>query len=190
MSWYHQSQNDIHQHLRERGVDPGRTPVYVDPESGVATFPIYDGQGRMVGYQQYNPAGAKRPGNDEDTGRYYTYISDEFKRIGVWGLHTVNLLSDTILFITEGIFDAVKIHNAGYPAIAALGNAASRELKAQVKLWAIYTIGIMDRDEAGSKLAALVDRAVVVPEPYHDLGDMPQEEVNVFLQGLLQGRDS
>ena len=192
MNWYKLKlsayEDDIVRHLKDRGVDTNKTHVYVDPTSNMATFPVYDNNGRMVGYQQYNPLGDKkqRKGVDPKDLKYFSYLSEEFKRNGVWGLESLGR-ADRFMFVTEGIFDAVKIHNAGYPAIAVMGNAGTNELKAQMQFWP-YSIAILDNDEnqAGNLLAKMTDTSFMTPDPYNDLGDMPQEEVNLFIQGIVR----
>jgi hypothetical protein len=189
MNWYKVAQRieDIKQHLKDRGVDLSKTHVYTDPKSNTATFPIQSPDGRMVGYQQYNPNANKkqRKGSDPRDVKYFSYLSEEFKRNGVWGMETLGM--SNFMFVTEGVFDAIKIHNAGYSAIAVMGNAGTNELKAQMQFLP-YSIAILDNDEnqAGNLLANMTDISFMTPDPYNDLGEMPQEEVNLFIQRIVK----
>ena len=179
----------VRDHLRERGVDPNRTQVIVDEETGTATFLLFNLSGQLVGYQRYNPSASKERNNDP-YGRYFTQRGEEGerkkgkKKIAVWGLESTEW-KDPYIFVTEGIFDAIKVQNAGHPAIAILSNA-SPGLRSWLKALRKYVIVIEDNDAAGVKLGSLGDVSVTVPDPYKDLGDMPQDEATVFVNDILK----
>jgi DNA primase len=188
MNWYKISQViDIEQHLRERGLNPQTTRVIIDKESGVATFLIVDPSGKFIGYQKYDPTKDKkqRPGDDPKNLKYYTYIMEPYKQSAIWGWETIDK-SKSFIFIAEGIFDAIKIHNMGLPALAVLGAGKKPAVEQQLGLLGKTIIAILDRDKAGNKLKRLSDKWYVVPEPYKDLGEMPQEEVNIFIGNILK----
>lgn len=184
----------IEHNLLARGVDPNRIHLFVDKDSNLATFLIYNLSGKLIGYQQYNPNGSKafRQSPDEkfkDVARYWTYVTkgERNKReIAVWGLETYDNSKE--LFVTEGIFDAVKIQNAGYAAVAVLANDPEptkewfRIIGQQKRV-----IAILDNDEqlAGDKLRNYVPEYYKTPDPYKDLGEMPQEEVNSFIESII-----
>lgn len=183
---------NIVEHLKSRGLDPERSDVVLDKQGNTATFLLYDTSGRMVGYQTYNPNGLKDRKNRRnlDLAKYYTYVGKEGlkgTKIAVWGLESLSW-TDKYLFVTEGIFDAVKIQKAGYPAVAVLGNAGSPSLINWFKLLRQKIIAIMDNDDAGNELKRLSDMAYKVPEAYKDLGDMPQKEVNQFIKDVLKNK--
>jgi len=180
-----------------RGVDPNRIHLLVDKDSNTATFLLFNLSGKLIGYQQYNPSGTKqvRQSKDEkykDLAKYWTYVTKggEFnnkREIAVWGLDTYDLSSE--LFLTEGIFDAAKIHNAGYAAIATLANDPEpvrewlRIIGKQKKI-----IAILDNDKetnAGNALQKYAHKSYKTPDPYKDLGDMPQELVNDFIKSIV-----
>ena len=178
---------DIEDHLRSRGLDPKKTQVIMDKETGKATFLLYNLSGQLVGYQRYNPAGTKTKNNDPVLGKYFIYVtkeSEKSSKIAVWGMETVYEHSK-IVFVVEGIFDAIKIHNAGYPAVAVLSNNP-KILKSWFTILGKASIAILDNDKAGSTLKNVTNRYVVVPDPYKDLGDMPQEEVTQFIKQILK----
>ena len=65
----------IRDHLVERYLNPNDYNVVIDDEKQIATFMLWDLSGRLVGYQQYNPAGTKSIRNDEkhrDSLKYFT----------------------------------------------------------------------------------------------------------------------
>ena len=186
---------EIEQHLRSRGVDPEKTNVILDKESGTAVFLLYNLTGQLVGYQRYNPKGIKgkdSPKADPKLRKYYTYVTradDKNVAINVWGLDTYDK-NDKYLFVTEGIFDANKIHMAGYPAIAILNATGDKQLRTWLKLLPQAIISISDNDSAGQKIRKLSDHMVITPDPYEDLGDMPQNEVNSFLEQVVKNLET
>jgi len=185
---------NITKHLKSRGVDPEKTKVVLDTKNNLAVFLLYNLSGQLVGYQQYNPTAPKsgKGGIKRKDQKYFTYVAKRYKNLlGVWGLETVR--DEPFLFVTEGIFDAVKLHNEGLPAVAVLGNNPKtlrpwlQILKATKKI-----IVVADNDKAGKKLGNMGDISINTPEPYKDLGEMPQEEVLSWLKEKLgmQGKNS
>lgn len=183
----------LREHLLSRGMQPDRPGLILDEKNGIATFLLYNLSGQLVGYQQYNPNGTKQIRNDEkqrDLLKYFTFVGDEGdgsragkKKLAVWGLETVVSQDDTI-FLTEGVFDAVKLQNVGLPALAVLANDP-RQLKPFLFALGKRVIAVCDDDDAGRKLASLAHVALCVPAPYHDLGEMPQEAVLPWLKSML-----
>lgn len=185
----------IESHLRDRGIDPSKTQVVVDEESGTATFLLWNASGQLVGYQRYDPEGSKSvrgyKKSVEGRPKYFTYVADEGgvgKKLAVWGLDTV-LLGDgkwpPLFFVVEGVFDCAKIHNAGYPAIAVMTNNP-QHLKGWLRAVPSRVVAIRDSDDAGSLLSKIADVSFVTPEPYKDLGDMSQDKVNLFLDDIVK----
>lgn len=184
---------DIIKHLLDRGLDPNQRGILLDIENCIATFLLYNLSGQIVGYQQYNPCGSKQLANDEknrDALKYFTFVGDENderrsgkKKLAVWGLQTVSIEHDFV-FITEGIFDAVKLQNEGLPAIAALANDPA-PLRPFLKALSKRVIAVCDDDAAGRKLASIADAWFTVPKPHHDLGDMSQEDVKRWLSTVF-----
>ena len=106
--------------LRSRGVTSD-TPVFIDEEEGVATFLLYSGT-KLVGYQQYRPAADKKSRNHPRDGRYFTYLPSLTD--GLYGLEQDS--GTGTLFVVEGIFKAIKLHNLGFNAISPLGATPKR----------------------------------------------------------------
>lgn len=181
---------DIRQHLQDRGIDFDKTRVIVDDENDAAYFFLYTLTGKLVGYQRYNPSGSKaisgnRRQSDVDLSllKYKTFRGHG--EISVYGIETYDMNSK-YLFVVEGIFDCIKIHNAGYPAIATLSNDPTDSTKSWLKTLPQEIIVVADKDKAGQKLAKTGHRSVSVPDPYKDLGEMPQDQVNAFLQSIVK----
>jgi len=186
---------NIEQHLRDRGVDPEKLGVIYDKESNIANFLLYNLSGQLIGFQQYNPNKPKAHYKGEkmkDLVKYYTYVSKEGGKkdtfISVWGLENIDFEKDKEIWITEGIFDAVKLVNAGLPALAVLTATPSKQLKQWLSIINKKIIGILDADEAGNLLKSVTSVAYTVPKPYKDLGEMPQEEVNSFVKDIQDGK--
>lgn len=172
-----------------RGVDPKRTRVVYSDDESVAYFFLYNLSGKLIGYQRYNPKGSKKEFGNTPDAKYFTWATEEGsgKHLTAYGLETYDQYSK-FLFVVEGIFDCIKIHNAGYPAIATLTNSPSKGMLSWLRTLPQRRIVILDNDEnaSGLKLKRAGDVFYMTPDPYGDLGDMPQNEVNEFLRGLLK----
>lgn len=164
--------------LRRRHVVDGRYPVYVDETEGVATFMLFDLSGALCGYQQYRPSAGKERKNHPREGRYYTYRIDG--RLPVFGLQTWGWSRE--LFITEGIFDCVRIHNLGFAAIAVLSNDP-KHMRSWFRAMSRTIFAVCDGGPSGIKLAKYADRHVACPEG-RDLGDMADDEVRKTISAL------
>lgn len=180
-----QQVTDIESHLRDRGLDPKKTQVIIDKENNIATFLLYNLSGQIVGYQRYNPNGDKKDHTNSLAAKYFTWVTKESEKtakLAVWGTENIDP-NDPNLFVTEGIFDAVKLKNAGHPVIAVLGNNP-KILKTWLPLLNKQTIAVIDNDDAGRALASLTDKHFTTPAPFKDLGEMSQEQVNKFLEDV------
>lgn len=185
---------DIESHLKSRDLDFNKTHVVMNKKDGAAYFFLYNTSGKLVGYQRYNPAGSKyiRGNNknamkvDLNLMKYRTYVSN--REIAVYGMETYDI-SSRVLFIVEGIFDCIKIHNAGYPAIAMLSNGTTQSTISWLHTLPQTKIVIYDNDATGKQLRKLGDASASCPDPYKDLGEMPQSEVNTFLRYVLSNKN-
>ena len=179
---------NISSHLRGRGIDPTKTRLIIDEETEDTYFFLYNLSGQMVGYQKYNPNYQKTGQSNLDNPRmakYFTWVSDEDKgkKIAVWGLESTQF-TDKYLFVTEGIFDAARIQEAGHPAIAVLCNDPSDSLKSWIATLPQKKIVIYDNDKAGRKLMKLGDYSYTVPSG-KDANDLTPEEAKTFLDECL-----
>lgn len=165
-------------HLHSRYLNTKLHKVWVNEQEGVATFPIWNLSGQLLGYQAYSPDKDKTAQNDPRYGRYFTRLKDG--KVGVWGLESWSL-SNT-LYVTEGIFDAARITYFGYSAIAVFGNALSHSCEKW--LWLVKqnrpVVTICDNDEAGKKLQKYGHKSHTVMK-YKDLGEADQTYVKALL---------
>lgn len=179
---------DMVSHLKHRGIDPDKTQVVIDEKTQDVYFYLFNMSGQMVGFQKYNPNYPKQVKNgiDPRLAKYFTWVTDEGngKKIAVWGLETIDMNKDEFFFITEGIFDIARIHEAGYPGIAVLCNDPSESLKNWLYILPQKKIVIYDNDKAGVKLKKIGDLAFTVPTG-KDMNDLTPSEAKSFLQDCI-----
>jgi len=176
---------DLIEHLRSRDLKVERYSVHLSEADGIATFMLYNFSGKLVGYQTYNPNGPKiRNNHDPRLQRYFTYFTSEGykKAIGFFGLDTYDP-GKKYLFLTEGIFDAVKLHNLGLNAFALLSNDPKRH-RSWLRILPHRRVAVCDGDAAGLKLAKMGHEHVVMPEG-KDLGDMNEPEIKTLLRRYI-----
>ena len=159
---------NIYQHLLSRHMDINLHKPYIDEIEGVATFPLWNLSGVMVGYQQYRPMGNKEEFNHPKLGKYYTYRNNNYPTISVWGVESLHL-TPNIVFLTEGIFDACRLTSHGITAVAVLSNDPVPDLRNWLRGMGKVSVTVCDNDKAGAKLAKFGTYSEVVP--CHDLGD-------------------
>jgi hypothetical protein len=163
-------------HLKQRHLDLELHRPVLDDEAGVATFYLWNLSEQLIGYQQYRPSGDKKKCNDRVLGKYYTY--KDLPTVVVWGVESLHL-TPHVVFITEGVFDAARLTELGFSAIAVLGNSSGKDLSNWLALLNRKVVAVCDNDAAGRKLAAFGD--VVVFTEDKDLGDSSDEFVSNLL---------
>lgn len=173
----------IFEHLNSRGCNPNKYHCFISDEA--ATFLLFNLSGQIVGFQQYRPNAPKDAKGNRKELRYWSYVGQEgeTKRIAVFGLETLEI-KNGFCFIVEGIFDAVKVHNAGYPCIATLSNDPNHLTTLFKDLGRLF-ISISDNDKAGNRLKKFAKLNLDVPKKFKDIGDMPQPEANILIQSFL-----
>lgn len=177
---------DLHDHLQSRHCNTEWYSCTIDPEEGVATFLLWNLSGQLVGYQQYRPDADKSVDNHPRLGRYYTRLGCEDEsakvkrakhRMGVFGLESYH--NPGPLYVVEGVFDAVRLHNVGLATIAVLQNDP-KKLKGWLRSLGRDTVAVCDGDAAGRKLAKMCDQVFFVAEG-RDLGDLSEQELEEFV---------
>lgn len=170
---------NVLENLKSRHFDLSVHTAWVDEDEGVATFPLWNLSGQMVGYQQYNYKKDKKKDNHPRDSRYFTWRKD--KVVGVWGLESWNF-SNT-LFVTEGVFDAARLTERGFSAVATLSNDVDPSLARW--LWTVRkarpVVAVCDNDAAGRKLAKCGHVAHVMDDG-KDMGEASDEYVTNFLK--------
>lgn len=166
----------IVQHLKRRHLDIDLHRPIIDEEGRIATFYLWNLSGGLVGYQQYRPEGEKKPQNNPQQGKYFTHR--KLPTIAVWGVETLHL-TPHVVFITEGIFDAARITERGYSAIAVLSNNPTSDFRNWLICLNRRSVAVCDNDTAGRRLAKFGDVAVFTED--HDLGDSDDRYVTELL---------
>jgi len=181
--------SEMYDHLKQRGIDPDKTRCIFDEKEGDVFFFLYNLSGQLIGYHKYNPKYPKTGQGklvDPRLAKYFTWVSDDYKgkKIAVWGLESTNI-EDKFLFICEGLFDAARIQEAGYPAIAVLCNDPSSSLKSWLNTLPQKKIVIYDNDSAGKKLRRVGDYSYSVSGA-KDINDLNIEDAKIFLNQCLK----
>lgn len=182
---------NIRQHLLNRDVNFDEDCVYINEKLNTATFLLWNLSKQLIGYQHYNPGGPKgKRANTKDVDVRDLKYQSRITKIGttpmlaVYGLETYDPKSE-YLFVVEGIFDAIKLHRLGLPAIAVIANDPIH-LREWLSTLPQKIIVISDRDEneAGNKLLSYGDLSYTVPAPFGDLGDMELVDVYAFVRDM------
>ena len=161
------------EHLKKRHLDFELHRPVLDLENDVATFYLWNLSGKFCGYQQYRRFGEKKPQNNPKQGKYFTYRKQP--TLAVWGVESLHL-SPNVVFLTEGVFDACRLTERGYSALAVLSNNTGWDLKNWLSMLNRKVVAVCDNDDAGRRLAKFGDVSVFCED--HDLGDSTDEFVN------------
>jgi len=168
----------VFEHLKGRHLNVDLHRPMVDEVERVATFFLWNLSGALVGYQQYRPdQPSKQMKNDPKSGRYFTYKKQP--TIGVWGVESL-YLTPQVVFITEGVFDAARLTNKGYSALAVLSNDPAPELQNWLGFLNRKVVAVCDSDKAGRRLAKFGDVSVFTEDK--DLGDADDSYVDWLLK--------
>ena len=152
-------------HLHSRYFDPTRySGVTVTPE-GMSVM-LWNLSGQAVGWQCYNPSQPKKEVGDPKLQKYFSWVTkpaaSKNAELAVWGLETVHW-TDKVLFLTEGVFDAARLHWHGLPAVAVLSNNP-----VHLATWFLglrqATVACVQGDKAGKALAKFGQYVVRLPE--------------------------
>jgi hypothetical protein len=171
---------DLTQHLLARHVDLElHRPVLCEDE-GAATFYLWNLSGQMVGFQQYRPYASKEKHNDPRTGRYFTLRKQP--TVAVWGVESLHL-TPSVLFVTEGVFDAARLTERGVSAVAVLSNDPNADVRNWLMMLNRKVVAVCDNDAAGRRLAKVAHTAVFTNEK--DLGDSDDDFVTSLLHTHL-----
>jgi DNA primase len=150
--------------------------------SGRVVIPIHNGKGELLAY-----AGRAIDGAEPR----YKLPAGFHKSLELYNLHRAIATEQRGLIVVEGFFDAMKVHQAGYPFVVALmGCSMSEEQERLLLAHAEMVLLMLDGDEAGQRgtdeillrLGRKVwTKAVTVPE-----GKQPDQMSNEEIQELLK----
>lgn len=170
-------------HLEQRGLTP-TINVWVDWAGEVLTFPLWGWAGKLVGYQRYRWRGVKTRSNAVD-GKYFTWVSDRYKDSGIYGREYLGDYAGPV-FIVEGAWNAVRVINCGYSALAMLTGTPPRSIIDHVRLICgnrpLIAICDNDASQTGLKMGKWTDHYICSALPYKDIGELTQEQAHHFLE--------
>ena len=93
------------------------------------------------------------------------------------------------VFVVESTFDAIRIDQLGYNAVATLGASISNKQIELLKKYFLDYYVIPDRDEAGKAMAIkLMNNGaalVKVPSEYKDVGDLDDRQLQELLRSAM-----
>lgn len=168
---------DIKQHLTQRYVDLDLHKPITTPTS--ATFLLYNLSKQLVGWQRYSPLNPHLCSNDTN-GRYYTYRTPY--QLALFGFESYcSKLSN--IFITEGIFDAVRLTRHKQCALALLTNSPNSSMLNLLSCLANKLTVIIDNDKGGETLYRKIKCITTnfITPPAKDLGDSDES----FIKSIL-----
>jgi DNA primase len=168
---------NLTEHLLMRHVDITLHQPIIDDQEDIATFRLWNLSGELIGFQQYRRTGFKLPGNNPKLGKYFTYRKRP--TISVFGVESLHL-TPNVVFLCEGIFDACRLTERGFSALASLSNDPSPDLKNWLRCLNRPVVAVCDNDMAGRKLSKFGSRAAYTEEK--DLGDSSAE----FVESLIK----
>lgn len=171
--------NQFDNHVRQRGLRPwhrcyltGLLPN--NPSEEHVVFPLVMPGGRYVGHQRYFWRKPKLRSNDEQ-GRYVTTFLPAYKLTAFYGWENCRGVGP--LFVTEGIWDSIRVGNCGFDCIALLCNSPNRQLRQYIRMLANgrLVVALIDKDEnkAGERLANSFDGGFKPTYGYEDFNAMP-----------------
>jgi hypothetical protein len=173
--------NEFDRHLRQRGLRPQYQYYKTEclPNNHIeehVVFPFVMPGGRYVGHQRYFWRKPKLRNNDEQ-GRYVSTFLPEYNLTAFYGWPQCRGVGP--LFVTEGIWDSIRVSNCGFDCIALLCNSPNIQLRKYIRLLAngAVIVALIDKDEnkAGEQLASSFDFSFEPAHGYVDFNDMPQE---------------
>jgi len=173
--------NEFDQHLYDRGLKQHhrcwKTGLLPDnPMDEHVVFPLLTPDGKYVGHQRYFWRRPKLRSNDEQ-GRYITTFLPEYKLTACFGWEYCRGYGP--LFITEGIWDAIRVSNCYVDCLAVLCNNPSKQLRQYLQMLCKKTsrvlVALVDSDGPGQQLANSASYAFGPACGYKDFNDMSHD---------------
>jgi hypothetical protein len=170
----------MREHLLNRWFDSDRySGVWIE-EDVSATFAMWNFSGQMVGYQKYEP-GAPRTHKNGSHSRYHSFFGEN--KVGVWGLESVDWQGG-VLFLTEGAFNASRLHWHGFQAVAVISNDP-KHLRSWLSTLPHHRVAVLDGDAAGRKLAKYGHESLQMPVG-EDVNSLSDEQFQQFFAQWLE----
>lgn len=140
-------------------------------KNDMVTIPMHSPEGMVVGFVARSVEG-----------KQFKNTPNLPKSKILFNLHRIK--SSKIVYVVESSFDAIRLSQVGFPAVATLGSNVSNKQIELLKQYFNDIIVIADNDEAGSGMVSRIcDRlgsrvsAISLDKKYKDIGDMSDEEI-------------
>jgi hypothetical protein len=148
--------------------------MWLDEEENVATFGMWNLSGQLVGFQQYRPLADKGHRPKPSDMRYFNIAGkvDKCSKLLAFGVELLDQ-KQRVLFLAEGVFDVVPLHNRNVNALATMANNP-KHLASWLRTLGYYLVALCEGDSAGQKLANVADESVYLPEG-KDPAEMSEE---------------
>jgi DNA primase len=149
--------------------------------SGRCVIPIHNGKGELLAY-----AGRAIDGVEPR----YKLPAGFHKSLELYNLHRAVATGQRGVMVVEGFFDAMKVHQAGYPFVVALmGCSMSEEQERLLVAHAEMVVVMLDGDEAGQRgadeIMLRLSRKVWTKTITMPTGKQPDQMSSEELKGLL-----
>jgi 5S rRNA maturation endonuclease (ribonuclease M5) len=141
-----------HRYLTQRGISPATAQWFgvgmyqgAGFLAGRCVIPIRDEQGRLVAY-----AGRAVDGQEPK----YRFPAGFRKSQVLFNLDRAMLTAGPNVIVVEGFFDALKVHQAGHPAVVALMGSSFSQRQSELLLSRFASVTLMlDGDQPGRRAA-------------------------------------
>ncbi|MGD0182361.1 MAG: toprim domain-containing protein [Terriglobales bacterium] len=177
-----------HPYLAQRGISPATARLFgvgiYDGNgflAGRCVIPIRDEKNQLVAY-------AGRAVNWEEP--KYRFPAGFRKSLVLFNLDRAMQTGGRNVIVVEGFFDALKIHQAGYPTVVALMGASFSQRQSELLLSHFASVTLMlDGDEPGRRAAQFIEQLLTAKLPVKKV-DLPthiqpdqlsQAEINVLV---------
>lgn len=119
-------------------------------------MPIYNVADKVASVAGFNPFRYTEAHEKQDWSEtYYSYASSKVFKRGSYLFYEEGeykrALEDGYVFLTDGVFDAISVHEAGFNAMAMMGSNVTPEI-ASMLLFVKRVLVLCDNDDAGYKL--------------------------------------
>ena len=155
-----------HPYLAQRGISPATARLFGVGMyrgngflAGRCVIPIRDEKGRLVAY-------AGRAVNGEEP--KYRFPAGFRKSQVLFNLDRAMQTDGRNVIVVEGFFDALKVHQAGHPAVVALMGSSFSQRQSELLLSHFASVTLMlDGDETGRRAAEIIAQLLTPKVPVH-----------------------
>ena len=155
-----------HPYLAQRGISPATARLFgvglyhgKGFLAGRCVIPIRDEKSQLVAY-------AGRAVNREEP--KYRFPAGFRKSQVLFNLDRAMQTGGNHVIVVEGFFDALKVHQAGFPAVVALMGASFSQRQSELLVSHFASVTLMlDGDEPGQRAAAVIVQLLIATLPIH-----------------------